>query len=72
MAACGRPEFLTVRTREDVTQSHTMTTDEESKRRVISGGPRASVMQTADLSYGDDVAATRCLDLSRNRRVAFE
>ncbi len=72
MAACVRAEHLTVQTREDVPQSHTMSGSEASKQQVISGGPSVSVMQTADLGYSDDAAATRRLDLSRNRRVSIE
>ncbi len=64
MAACGSPEFLTVRTREDVPQSHTMTTDEESKRRVMSGGSCVSVMQTADLRNCDHAAVLNPVNLA--------
>lgn len=71
-ATCVRVEHLTVQAREDVTQSHTMSADEASKQQVFSGGPRVSVMQTTNLGYSDDTAATRCLDLSRNRRVSIE
>ncbi len=72
MVARVRVERLLVQTREDVTQSHTLSSDEALKQRVISGGPRVSVMQTANLGYSHDAAATRYLDLSRNRRVSIE
>ena len=71
-ATCASAEYLTVRTREDVTQSPTLSADQASQQRVISGGPGVLVMQTANLLDGDGAAATRGLDLSRNRRVSIE
>ena len=56
MAAWVRTGYLTVQAREDGTQSHTLTADEASKQRVISGRPRVAVMQATDLGDSDDFA----------------
>ena len=71
-ATCARAGYLTVRTREDATQSHTLSADQASKQRVISGGPRVSVMQTADLRNRDHLSFGWMLDSTWHRCITFQ